>query len=71
LIDDEDNYETFPCGRPLGMAFDVLDEDMLIVVHSYLGIFEVNIKTGQKKMLISNEEVFGENVRNFICEFFW
>lgn len=62
--DDEDNYETFPCGRPLGMAFDTLDENNLIVIHSYLGVFEVNVKTGEKKLLASNEEVIGEDVRS-------
>lgn len=65
--DDEDNYETFPCGRPLGMTFDVLDENNLIVVHSFMGIFEVNLKTGDKKILLSNEEVIGKEVRfNFV-----
>lgn len=62
ISDDEDNYETFPCGRPLGMAFDVLNDNIL-VIHSYLGIFEVNINTGEKKLLISNEEVIGDDVR--------
>lgn len=45
------------------MAFDVLDENILFVIHSYLGIFEVNLKTGEKKLIVSNEEVIGENVR--------
>lgn len=62
LLDDEDNYETFPCGRPLGMAFDVLGNN-LIVIHSSLGVFEVNLENGEKKVLVSDDDVIGEDVR--------
>ena len=57
-----DPYESVACGRPLGMDFDTLGNN-LIVSHSYLGIFEVNIESGEKKHLVKNDEVIGENVR--------
>jgi hypothetical protein len=55
-------YESHPCGRPLGMEFDTLGNN-LIVSHSYHGIFEVNIDSGEKIHLVKNDEVIGENVR--------
>lgn len=55
----DDNY--VPCGRPLGMAFDTLG-DFLIVMHSSLGIFEVDLKTGQKNNLVDADKVIGVKV---------
>ena len=57
-----DSFESVPCGRPLGMDFDTLGNN-LIVSHSYHGIFEVNIDSGEQKHLVKNDEVIGENVR--------
>lgn len=51
-----------PCGRPLGTAFDVND-NKLIVMHSYEGVYEVNIENGEKKLLVSRNDVIGEIVR--------
>lgn len=62
-----DPYESYPCGRPLGMVFDTLGNN-LIVAHSLLGIFEVNLETGEKKHLVKNDEVIGEKVSRFLIE---
>lgn len=40
------------CGRPLGIAFDTISDD-LIVADAYYGIWSVNEKTGDKKQLVS------------------
>lgn len=37
-------WEVWKCGRPLGMRFD--RQGALIVADAYLGIFKVNVKTG-------------------------
>jgi hypothetical protein len=52
------NYEELVCGRPLGMNFDT-QGDNLIVADSNDGIFEVNLKSGQKKRLISPDYFIG------------
>ncbi|WP_216076152.1 hypothetical protein, partial [Acinetobacter baumannii] len=57
-------HETLPCGRPLGLAFT--NENTLIVMHSYEGVYEVNLDSGDKKLLISRNEVIGKTVRKFI-----
>lgn len=57
-----DGYEQHPCGRPLGMVFDTLGNN-LIVAHSYLGIFLVDIDTGKKSHLVKNDDIIGEKVR--------
>lgn len=44
------------------MAFDA-DEENLIVMHSLLGVFEVNRKTGEKKQLVTEKDVIGLKVR--------
>ncbi len=62
MSDDENNHETFSCGRPLSMEFDVVGNN-LIVIHSSLGIFEVDLDSGKKKILVSPDEVVGTNVR--------
>lgn len=67
-IDTAENHETLPCGRPLGLAFT--NENSLIVIHSYEGVYEVKLDSGNKKLLISRDEVIGETVRKFQLEFF-
>lgn len=54
--------ENAPCGRPLGMAFDTIS-DSLIVMQSYEGIFQVDLKTGKKNQLVSRDDVVGDEVR--------
>lgn len=49
------------CGRPLGMAFDT-QGDNLIVVDAYYGLWEVNLKSNQKKQLVTPEQTIGVNV---------
>ena len=34
------------CGRPLGMRFD--KDGYLVVLDAYLGLFKVNVATGEK-----------------------
>ena len=50
------------CGRPVGMAFDT-QSDNLIVLDSSQGVFELNLKTGQKTQLVSDKDVIGSQVR--------
>lgn len=45
------------------MAFDTIG-DNLIVMHSFLGIFEVDLITGQKKQLVTESDVIGDEVRS-------
>ncbi|XP_037032227.1 adipocyte plasma membrane-associated protein-like isoform X2 [Bradysia coprophila] len=53
-------YQDALCGRPLGIAFDTISDD-LIVADAYYGIWSVNPKTGDKKQLVSpNEKLDGE-----------
>lgn len=49
------------CGRPLGMAFDT-QGDNLIVADTYYGLWEVDLKTNQKKQLVKPETTIGVNV---------
>lgn len=63
LSDNVDQYKKAPCGRPLGMAFDTLG-DNLIVIHSYDGVYEVDLKNGNKKLLVSRKDIIGKEVRN-------
>lgn len=44
------------------MAFDTIS-DSLIVMHSFEGIFQVDLKTGEKKRLVTDKDVVGEEVR--------
>ncbi|KAG5679181.1 hypothetical protein PVAND_008770 [Polypedilum vanderplanki] len=53
-------YELIPCGRPLGMNFDTLGNN-LIVMHSYDGIYEVNLDSGDKKLLVSRDTIIGKD----------
>lgn len=54
----------FVCGRPLGIAFDTIS-DNLIVVDSSSGVFELDLKTGGKKLLVSESIVIESTVRSF------
>ncbi|KAM8971975.1 adipocyte plasma membrane-associated protein-like [Pelodytes ibericus] len=42
------------CGRPHGVRMD--KDGLLIVADSYFGLYKVNPKTGEKTLLLSNEE---------------
>ncbi|XP_053659994.1 adipocyte plasma membrane-associated protein Hemomucin-like [Anopheles marshallii] len=44
-------YSERICGRPLGIDFDTKGNN-LIVADPYLGIWQVHIKTGEKKLLV-------------------
>ena len=58
------NNPKYVCGRPLGMSFDV-NLDNLIVMDTSSGIFELNMKTGEKNQLVSEKAEIGTSVRNF------
>lgn len=48
------------CGRPLGMAFDTIGNN-LVVADAYYGVWLVNLKTGKKTNLVSpNDELDGK-----------
>lgn len=61
--DNTGHEEKAPCGRPLGLAFDTIG-DNLIVMHSHHGVFEVDLKSGSKKQLVSEADVIGKAVRS-------
>lgn len=50
------------CGRPLGLAMDTKG-DNLIVADAYYGIWEVNLKTNDKKQLVRPDQEIGVKVR--------
>jgi len=52
----------FVSSRPLGISFDTLNADILIVLDSDEGIFELNLKNGEKKLLISSNTIIGAKV---------
>ncbi|CAH1984610.1 unnamed protein product [Acanthoscelides obtectus] len=57
-------YEERICGRPLGMQFD--KNGLLIVADAYYGLFRVNVKTGDKELLVSpDQEIEGKKVKVF------
>lgn len=49
-------FDERECGRPLGMAFDTQGNN-LIVAEPYSGLWQVQIKTGERKQLVSLDEV--------------
>ncbi|XP_036323266.1 adipocyte plasma membrane-associated protein [Rhagoletis pomonella] len=51
----EDIFEEARCGRPLGLAFDTKGNN-LIVSDAYYGIWEVNLNTNEKKLLVSPQQ---------------
>lgn len=55
----------FICGRPLGMAFDTIS-DNLIVMDTTDGIFELNLTSGEKKHFVSDKAVIGLIVRKHL-----
>ncbi|XP_041764725.1 adipocyte plasma membrane-associated protein-like [Anopheles merus] len=48
-------YSERICGRPLGLDFDTKGNN-LIVADPYLGIWQVHIKTGDKKLLVPKDK---------------
>ncbi|XP_034662395.1 adipocyte plasma membrane-associated protein isoform X2 [Drosophila subobscura] len=48
----EDIYEESRCGRPLGLAFDTQGNN-LIVADAYYGLWQVDLKTNKKTLLVS------------------
>uniref|UniRef100_A0A182M2S7 Strictosidine synthase conserved region domain-containing protein n=1 Tax=Anopheles culicifacies TaxID=139723 RepID=A0A182M2S7_9DIPT len=53
-------YSERICGRPLGIDFDTKGNN-LIVADPYLGIWQVHIKTGEKKLLVSKDKAIIED----------
>lgn len=49
------------CGRPTGLAMDTQGNN-LIVVDAYYGLWEVNLKSSQKKQLVTPDQVIGVKV---------
>lgn len=60
ILDESD--PKYICGRPLGLAFDTIG-DNLIVMDTSSGIFELNLKDGKKKQLVKSTDVIGSSVR--------
>lgn len=56
-------YEEAKCGRPLGLAFDTINNNNLIVADAYYGIWQVDITNGKKKQLISQYQTFDGKIR--------
>lgn len=52
------------CGRPLGMAFDTIS-DNLIVSDAYYGIWSVDLNNGRKTLLVSPTEELDGKVRYY------
>uniref|UniRef100_A0A915B5C5 Strictosidine synthase conserved region domain-containing protein n=2 Tax=Parascaris univalens TaxID=6257 RepID=A0A915B5C5_PARUN len=40
------------CGRPLGMRFHKLNPDLLLVADSYFGIYEIDVISGESKLIL-------------------
>lgn len=56
-------WEESKCGRPLGMVYDA-GRNYLIVADGYFGIWEVDVKSGAKKQLVSPDTIIqGDNPR--------
>ncbi|XP_065074297.1 adipocyte plasma membrane-associated protein Hemomucin-like [Ochlerotatus camptorhynchus] len=55
-VECKGTYDERVCGRPLGLAFDTQGNN-LIVIEPYFGIYQVQIKTGDKKLLVSLDQV--------------
>ncbi|KFB42755.1 AGAP001732-PA-like protein [Anopheles sinensis] len=53
-------YSERLCGRPLGIDFDTKGNN-LIVADPYLGIWQVHIKTGERKLLVSKTDAIIED----------
>lgn len=63
LIFLEDIFEEARCGRPLGLAFDTQGNN-LIVADAYYGIWQIDLNTNQKKLLVSpHQEQPGKDIQ--------
>ncbi|XP_004533668.1 adipocyte plasma membrane-associated protein [Ceratitis capitata] len=59
----EEIFEESRCGRPLGLAFDTQGNN-LIVSDAYYGIWQVDLNSNEKKLLVSpNQELPGKDVQ--------
>lgn len=59
----EDITEESRCGRPLGMAFDTQGNN-LIVADAYFGIWQIDLVSNKKKLLVSpSQELPGNGVQ--------
>lgn len=65
----EDIVEEAKCGRPLGLAFDA-NKDNLIIADAYYGIWQVNLTSGVKTLLVSPNEVLPGKKYNRKAKFF-
>ncbi|KAH8242920.1 hypothetical protein KR032_003035 [Drosophila birchii] len=55
-------YQDTVCGYPVGLAFD-LKENNMVIADAYYGLWQVNLDTNRKTMLVSPEQVLpGKNV---------
>ena len=66
LLVDEKNSE-FVCGRPLGLSFDKVGGN-LIIIDTSSGFFELNLKSLEKEELVSAEVVIGDRVREKVAK---
>lgn len=57
------------CGRPLGLAFDI-DNDGLIIADAYYGIWHLNLTSGVKTQIVSRNEVLPGKEHNRKAKFF-
>ncbi|XP_033164744.1 adipocyte plasma membrane-associated protein [Drosophila mauritiana] len=58
----EDIYEESRCGRPLGLAFDTQGNN-LIVADAYYGLWQVDLGTNKKTLLVSPaQELAGKSI---------
>ncbi|XP_065074296.1 adipocyte plasma membrane-associated protein Hemomucin-like [Ochlerotatus camptorhynchus] len=55
-VECKGTYHERECGRPLGIAFDTQGNN-LIVMEPYFGVYQVQIKTGEKKLLIPMDQI--------------
>lgn len=53
------------CGRPLGMAFDTIS-DNLIVSDAYYGIWSVDLNNGRKTQLVAPTEELDGKVKYYL-----
>lgn len=57
-------FELAKCGRPLGLAFDGRAENILLAADAFYGIWQINIDSGETKLLVSPWKEHGkENPR--------
>ena len=56
-------HDEVNCGRPLGMAFEPGKRGGLVVCDAYYGLIRVDVKTGEKQVLM-------KHIRDFFQQFF-